>query len=422
MEMNLNTDEKEAFITNLKIKKVRNIENLEIPVGEDERKHLIFTGKNGSGKTSVLEEIKKFLKTVESGQLVSLNMLKESIDRDCSQLNLLEEKDIEDRDSFSAERLKDQIAISNELISRFGETELAFSISERLLTDLYKENKLVFAYFPARRDINFQLPTGIEKVTFKQKKGSEYNFNKKFIQYIVNLKADKSFARDDNDSEAVNAIETWFNTFESWLKKFFEHDDLVLHFDRKSYNFTIRIPGHEPFDFTTLSDGYAALLDIVTELLLRMEVIDMKNYDAQGVVLIDEIETHLHVALQKKVLPFLVDFFPKIQFIVTTHSPFVLSSLDNTTICDLATGEVLHDLSAYPYETLVEAYFETDLFSEKIKEKIKQFEFLALKSNRPNAEEAEYRALEKYFTDLPLHFISPELRASVKRIKLTSTN
>lgn len=39
--------------------------------------------------------------------------------------------------------------------------------------------------------------------------------------------------------------------------------------------------------------------------------------------LVDEIETHLHVDLQKKVLPFLISFFPKIQFIVTTHSPFV---------------------------------------------------------------------------------------------------
>ena len=50
-----------------------------------------------------------------------------------------------------------------------------------------------------------------------------------------------------------------------------------------------------------------------------------KMYDLQGIVLIDEIETHLHVELQKKILPFLTNFFPNIQFVITTHSPFILN-------------------------------------------------------------------------------------------------
>ncbi|MEA2012738.1 MAG: AAA family ATPase, partial [Verrucomicrobiota bacterium] len=89
------------------------------------------------------------------------------------------------------------------------------------------------------------------------------------------------------------------------------------------------------FGLNELSDGYSSLLAVLTELILRMEAHNASNYDMQGVVLIDEIETHLHVELQKKVLPFLVSFFPKIQFIVTTHSPFILSSLSNAVICDL---------------------------------------------------------------------------------------
>jgi len=47
----------DIFITNLDIRKVRHLKNLCIPLSADERKHLILTGKNGSGKTSVLEEI-----------------------------------------------------------------------------------------------------------------------------------------------------------------------------------------------------------------------------------------------------------------------------------------------------------------------------------------------------------------------------
>jgi recombinational DNA repair ATPase RecF len=47
------------FITEINIKKVRHLENIDIVLG-DEKKHLILTGKNGSGKTSVLEEFELF--------------------------------------------------------------------------------------------------------------------------------------------------------------------------------------------------------------------------------------------------------------------------------------------------------------------------------------------------------------------------
>ena len=52
-------------------------------------------------------------------------------------------------------------------------------------------------------------------------------------------------------------------------------------------------------------------------------------------LLIDEIETHLHLELQKKILSFLTTLFPNIQFIVSTHSPFILNSLENAVIYDL---------------------------------------------------------------------------------------
>ena len=51
---------KENFITKIYIDKSRNINNLEIILSEDNRQHLIFTGKNGSGKTSLLIELNKY--------------------------------------------------------------------------------------------------------------------------------------------------------------------------------------------------------------------------------------------------------------------------------------------------------------------------------------------------------------------------
>ena len=95
--------------------------------------------------------------------------------------------------------------------------------------------------------------------------------------------------------------------------------------------------GREPFDFNTLSSGYAAILDIVVDLIIRMEKQLNRSFDftISGIVLIDEIETHLHLELQKNIMKLLTTVFPNIQFVVSSHSPFILNSLDNVIIYDL---------------------------------------------------------------------------------------
>ena len=62
--------------------------------------------------------------------------------------------------------------------------------------------------------------------------------------------------------------------------------------------------------------------------MLRMEKQSQRDirFDMPGIVLIDEIETHLHLELQKKIMEILTGIFPNVQFIVTTHSPFILNS------------------------------------------------------------------------------------------------
>ena len=55
---------KNIFVTNIKIENVRHLKNIEISLPEDEVKHLIFTGKNGSGKTSLLDALSCYLNAV----------------------------------------------------------------------------------------------------------------------------------------------------------------------------------------------------------------------------------------------------------------------------------------------------------------------------------------------------------------------
>lgn len=79
-----------------------------------------------------------------------------------------------------------------------------------------------------------------------------------------------------------------------------------------------------------LSAGYQAVLCMALELAYRAVLLNpsLGNIaeNTEGVVLIDEIEMHLHPAWQWKVLKVLSETFPKVQFIVSTHSPIVLSS------------------------------------------------------------------------------------------------
>ena len=60
------------FVSKIVIDKVRHLKNLEIELSTEEKKHLILTGKNGSGKTSLLNSIATFLNSITSSdQLVS---------------------------------------------------------------------------------------------------------------------------------------------------------------------------------------------------------------------------------------------------------------------------------------------------------------------------------------------------------------
>jgi len=82
-----------------------------------------------------------------------------------------------------------------------------------------------------------------------------------------------------------------------------------------------------PFHF--LSDGYRNLLAIFADLAYRCVTLNPHfgkdaNLKSEGVVLIDELDLHLHPAWQKNIVNQLKDTFPKIQFVATTHSPFII--------------------------------------------------------------------------------------------------
>lgn len=84
-----------------------------------------------------------------------------------------------------------------------------------------------------------------------------------------------------------------------------------------------------------LSDGQRVLLGLVSDLARRMVMLNpnIENpLEGQGIVLIDEVELHLHPAWQQGIVLALKNTFPNIQFILTTHSPQILSTVDKKCI------------------------------------------------------------------------------------------
>lgn len=89
------------------------------------------------------------------------------------------------------------------------------------------------------------------------------------------------------------------------------------------------------FSFDAVSGGVAALIDISWQIFIYSLLFE------DFVVIIDEPEAHLHPALQQRLLPDLLKVFPRTQFIVATHNPFVVSSVPDSNVYVLNYNEEL---------------------------------------------------------------------------------
>ncbi|RLT94411.1 retron Ec78 anti-phage system effector ATPase PtuA [Ketobacter sp.] len=92
-----------------------------------------------------------------------------------------------------------------------------------------------------------------------------------------------------------------------------------------------------------LSQGEKSMLALVADISRRLVLLNPGHsspLEGGGVVLIDEIDLHLHPEWQQQIIPKLTSTFPNIQFIVTTHSPQVLTTVDSESIRVLDNGKI----------------------------------------------------------------------------------
>jgi predicted ATP-binding protein involved in virulence len=117
----------------------------------------------------------------------------------------------------------------------------------------------------------------------------------------------------------------------------------TLYFDNDNNLLSILLKGKEPKEskpISTLSDGQKNLIGLIGDIALRCVLLnphfgENAHEKTPGIILIDELDLHLHPNWQKKIVAILKNTFPNMQFIATTHSPFIIQSLKNNELIDL---------------------------------------------------------------------------------------
>ena len=127
------------------------------------------------------------------------------------------------------------------------------------------------AYFPANRKADIDLANGVEDVKMKVSYDISKDPAKKLVKYMVHLKTQQAYARQENDSKIEEDIQSWFDRFENALKILLEDTTIRLEYDYKNYNFLIHQVGRLPFGFNELLDGYSSVIQIMSGIMLRME-------------------------------------------------------------------------------------------------------------------------------------------------------
>lgn len=428
------------FITGLTIENVRHLQDIKIPLSDEKAKHLIFTGKNGSGKTSVLEAMSDYLSALAAfGRGTGTRVTKIKSDLESEQQLICQLKDNGDKWNeipaikkrirdlrFKLSKLKKDVekGLERRLTDIKSGVELNFNEPLYMLRDSFQEGKYILAYYRAERVFYADKPEHIEKIELKDKYMMSETPRQEFVKYLSDLKVTEALARNNGNHEKADAIMQWFSAFQELLQRIFDDPSLELIFEEDTFSFSIKEKNREIFDFNTLASGFAAILDIVVDLMMRMMKNTGRSFDFKipGIVLIDEVETHLHLELQKTILDILTTVFPNIQFIMSTHSPFILNSLQNVVIFDLEKNMIVENgLADIPYSGIVEGYFQSSELSDSLKEKFDRYKMLTSKQHLSDDDLEEIAELEMFLNEIP-DYLALGITTEYQRIKMEFEN
>jgi predicted ATP-binding protein involved in virulence len=336
-------------IETLFLKNFRGIEELHLNFADSQT--TVLVGVNGAGKSSILDAVAIMLAYAISALSWKKSSSPRGDDRAQRELRFgLNSMDIKNgcdecsiRMSLSVLSAKEEWKLGLKSISwksvegpYIDGAFLIFSEKIRQLLDKHPDSNIpIIVYDPADRRVS-AIPLGLpEDYDFHQL--TAYNdavaSKLEFIAFFEWYRAREDFENEQlrtNPGHRDKQLEAVRNAIYRLLPGF---SDLRV---RRSprLGMILKKQGQE-LDLHQLSDGEKCLLAMVGDIARRLAIASPSLDDplsGEGIVLIDEIDLHLHPGWQRRVIPGLERAFPNCQFIVATHSPQVLSSAKSATV------------------------------------------------------------------------------------------
>ena len=298
----------------------------------------ILTGENGTGKTTILMALaypfsKVSLKIGDGGLELEkrIRKVQKEVDQEfikvCFDDNRIYESRIYFDGSFGATATFEKPKIDSE-DTHSNYAVFAFSGQRQTKTERIETIKEPKDFNPLSQSLNFVKDyTQANELTINQLIAN--NFSKSGIEYKKG-----NTEKSERFEKVVKAIE----------QAIFEITDLQIKFDLQTEptNLVLKL-NREELDFDVLPDGLRSLISWIADLLGRVDLLkwedDLPITEKNLILLLDEIEVHLHPAWQRKVLPIVQKLFKNAQIFVSTHSPFVVNSVDDAWVYKLKVDE-----------------------------------------------------------------------------------
>jgi predicted ATP-binding protein involved in virulence len=355
-------------ITRLRMKSFRGISDLTLDFDPQLN---VLIGDNGSGKSSILDCIAILLSFLTSEITSSILINKISSASDSSIEDIIypkfDESDINNKvNETQLEGVFDFVQPNVPVILQLERGEIGVELSEEArlkfkedifekLRNSLKANIPLCIFFKTNRLVgNINIDASSSRPLFFPQleayrssiSGQKIDFTDFFKWFRNQEDLENEEWRNGNQDHRDLRLEAVRRAIISLLPEF---NDLQV---KRSQNQMVLKKQGEEISFNQLSDGEKCLLAMVGDLARRLAIANpgLENpLQGSGIVLIDEIELHLHPKWQRMIIPGLVRTFPNCQFIVTTHSPQVLGEVKDGKIFRLANTEV--GVTAEPVRT-----------------------------------------------------------------------
>ncbi len=320
-------------VKRLTMNSFRGISDLTLEFDKDEP--TVFIGVNGVGKSSILECLAILLswltKRIQNPNSSGRSFNEDDIKKGCKETHNEITISMDDEQELVWSLTKVSKGRSKETSSNLGELKTVVDNIHRQLDSTSLVELPLAIYYPTNRavlDIPLKIRTkhSFEQITAYDEvlTGGQIDFRRFFEWFRDREDLENEMRLNDYNNYRDHELEAVRDAIANLLDGFSN-----LRVRRSPLRMTVNKQGEELI-VNQLSDGEKCLLALAGDLARRLAIANpsLDNpLHGYGVVLIDEIELHLHPKWQRAIIPNLAKTFPNCQFIITTHSPQVISDL-----------------------------------------------------------------------------------------------